>query len=347
MPAPLISICLPNLNTRPFLDERMETILGQTFKDWELIICDSYSDDGAWEFFQKFKEDSRVRMCHVPREGLYAGWNECLRRAKGKYIYIATSDDTASPTALEKLIAPLERHPDVAVACCDFDPIDEHGKVLPPTKEPLHRFLGEWRNTPSIRNGKTEFLLHVCFCITWATMTAVLFRRNLLDRIGFFRTDRRSHADFEWAMRAALQSDLAYVPEKLATWRFHSAQATKHRYDWRFQRIQLDCIDAVLNDPAAGIPSTWKQIPDWEVQIKAIWEMEYLDGFFLYRAFATQHPSEFARYCLDALRLTPGHLLHQAVRGFPWSKECSPDRVAAAKHLIHLFNTPWPPRPLN
>ena len=346
MASPLISICLPNLNTCQFLEERMATILAQTVKDWELIICDSHSDDGSWEFFQKFEGDPRVRLYRVPREGIYAGWNECLRRANGTYIYIATSDDTANPTVLEKLITPLERHPEIAVACCDFDPIDEFGHILPPTKEPLHRFLGEWRNIPSIRSGKTEFLLHDCFCITWATITAVVFRRSLLDRIGLFSTERRSHADFEWAMRAALASDLIYIPEKLATWRKHSNQATKQVYDWKFQRLQFDCLDAVLDDPHSGIPSAWKSIPDWQAQIKAVWEIEYLDGFFLYRGFAKSNPSQFARYCWDSLRLKPSHLLYQAIRGFPWSPECSPDRVAAAKHLVNLFKAPWPPRQL-
>jgi len=52
MPTPLVSICLPNLNTCRFLAERMETLLAQTVNDWELIICDSHSDGGSWEFFQ-------------------------------------------------------------------------------------------------------------------------------------------------------------------------------------------------------------------------------------------------------------------------------------------------------
>ena len=60
---PLVSICLPNLNTRPFLDERMETILGQTFKDWVSIICDGYPNDGTWGG-QKFKDDTDGTLAH-------------------------------------------------------------------------------------------------------------------------------------------------------------------------------------------------------------------------------------------------------------------------------------------
>ncbi len=98
MSEPLVSICLPNLNTRPFLEERMETILAQTFADWELIVCDSHSEDGSWEFFQKFAGDPRIRLHQVPpRRDLRRLERMPEARAGTPYCYIATSDDTAKP----------------------------------------------------------------------------------------------------------------------------------------------------------------------------------------------------------------------------------------------------------
>src|SRR4051812_10356534 len=120
MATPLISICVPNLNKAKYLAERMETLLAQTFTDWEMIVCDSYSNDGSWELLQKFKSDRRVQLHQVPREGLYAGWNECLRRARGQFINIATSDDTADAHLLERLVAPLQKRPDLSFAVCDY-----------------------------------------------------------------------------------------------------------------------------------------------------------------------------------------------------------------------------------
>ena len=86
---PLVSICLANLNRRRFLEERMGTFFSQTLRDWELIVCDSYSNDGSWEFLNKFKNDPRVHLHQVPRKGIIPGLNECIQRAKGKYIYQA------------------------------------------------------------------------------------------------------------------------------------------------------------------------------------------------------------------------------------------------------------------
>ena len=347
MSVPLVSICLPNLNTRPFLEERLTTILAQTFTDWELIVGDSFSDDGSWEFLQKFAGDPRIHLHQVPREGIYAGWNECLKRARGQFVYIATSDDTAQPQLLERLLVPLHTHRDIHVAVCDYQAIDESGKPQTSVLEnEKFRFFGDWLHTPSIRNGKTEFLLHACFGTVWGTMTAVLFRRTLLKQTGLFRLDRGSQADVEWSMRAALGSDIAFVPGRLATWRSRQGQATSNNcYTHRFVRTLLDCLESVLHDSVVDIPDRWKLVKQWDQEITSLWRAEYLDSFHLYRGSARENPKQFLSNIGSALRDEPGFLIKQLFRGFPWSPEMNPDHVGTARRLITLFDAPWPPRP--
>ena len=95
---PMVSILLPNLNNREYLPARFHSILNQTLTDWELIVIDGYSDDGAWGLIQECaKSESRMIVTQSPRKGIYAGINECLSRASGEYVYIATSDDTMAP----------------------------------------------------------------------------------------------------------------------------------------------------------------------------------------------------------------------------------------------------------
>jgi glycosyltransferase involved in cell wall biosynthesis len=338
---PLISICVPNLNKRPFLTERMETLLAQTFTDWEMIVCDSFSDDGSWEFFQKFKDDPRIRLYQVPRAGLYAGWNECLRRARGEFINIATSDDTASPKLLEKLFEPLQRRPEISVSVCDFSDIDEHSKPLPRREADYRDFLGNWLNTPSIRNGKTEFLLHAWFGTIWITMAAVMFRRSLLDKTGEFATDRGSFADYEWNMRAALHGDVAFVPEALTTFRICQSQATPRDWSVKEYRLSAQCVTSVLDDDRSGLPATWKAIPDWRDQILGGQLHQYRKHFDLYRWIVRANPSRFINGVSNAARNEPGWLLHQAIRGFP-----CPTREQLDQQLLQLlkrFNAPWPP----
>ena len=420
--APKVSVCVPCLNSRPFIAERLETILCQTVEDWELIVCDSYSDDGTWEALREFAGDERISLHQVPRQGLYAGWNECLTRARGEYVYIAPVDDTCAPDFLEKMVGRLGRaeggklkaewgergrgegraeggrlrrergraegeggraeggklkaeggtpniehptpnaqHPTfddqgpgtgdqgqiprpIDIAVCGFDVIDEGGGVVsdhPACRWPKS-FYGDWMSKAHLRDGRTEFILHACLGIVWWTISSVVFRRSLLDRIGLFRTDRGSQADEEWEMRAALASDIVFVPEKLATWRVHGDQATGKLKS--VNRTNLDCLEAVLNDDAAGVPDDWKQVPCWREKITHICRTEHLDSFGLYRNVLRRNPKLFINSFVGALRREPGFALRQALRGFPWSPGMSPDPVAYARELIELLGCSWPPR---
>ena len=328
----------------------METILAQTVTDWELIICDSYSDDGSWEFFQKFKGDPRIRMYQVPKEGIYAGWNECLRRCTGKYIQIATSDDTAEPEFLETLLKPLERLSQLKLAFCNFRYIDEHGIELesPANFRPQRQFFAEWLDVPSIRNGQTEFLLHATVGMTWVTMGSVMFHRSLVDEIGHFRTDRGSTSDMEWGLRASLCTDFGFMPQRLVTWRIHAGQSTqKSQIDSiQYGRLLLENIESVLKDPQSRVPFAWQAVSGWKHAICEVAKMEYYDNYALYRGVAIRRPMYFFNNAVRALFQEPRLLAYQACRLFAWSGEFSPDPELIANQLIKLFHASWPPQPL-
>jgi glycosyltransferase involved in cell wall biosynthesis len=344
--APLVSICLPCLNGASFLPERLKSIFDQTVRDWELIVCDSYSEDGSWELFQSFSLDPRIRLYQVPREGLYAGWNECLRRVTGKYVYIATADDTAHEECLERLIEPLTSFPEIDLAMCDFQAIDERGLPIELGRKRVEvdRFYGRWTDAPSIRNGFTEFLWQSCYGPSWLTITSVLFRRELLLKTGLFRQDVGPTADFEWSLRASLATNFAYVPGRLGTWRCHPAQGSGARSPlYKKTRWCLSSLHAVLNDSSAGIPAHWRQVPGWQSEIEAVFRAEMRDAFSLYRGTLLREPSRFLRGMVLALRSDPQFLIDQVLRGFRGGLQYTPNRVAIAQRLVELFRASWPP----
>lgn len=344
MTKPLVSICLPNLNTRPFLDERMETVMSQTLKDWELIISDNYSDDGAWELFQTFRSDARVQLYRTPRRGMYANWNECIRRARGEYVYIATSDDSMRPECLEKLASALESRRDLDLALCDFEEIDERGVPCRDQPRPQRAFLGEWLTRGSIRKGTTEFLLHAAFGTTvWVTMTTVLIRRSLFEKTGLFRTDAGSHADEEWTLRACLASDIVYVPRRYATWRIHPAQATSKADPRRTRGLILRSARSVVYDRRSGIPSAWKRVPQWDRQLLAVYRRRFLECLEIDRWSARMRPRRFVRDVLEAVRRDPG-VLSAKVRADDGRSRREPiDHRQVAQDLIGTFGGQWPP----
>ncbi len=347
MSAPLVSICLPSLNTRPFLEDRMASIMDQSLRDWDLIVCDSYSDDGSWEFFQKFKDDQRVRLHQVAREGIYAGWNECLKRVNGKYVYIATSDDTCSKLFLEKMVNALERNQDVDLAVCDFEFIDSKGAVIDPEPRGTARtFYGKWLNRAHKRSGLLELLVHLCLDISWTTMTAVLFRASLLERTGFFPADCAPLGDQLWAMRASANSDTIFVPDKLATWRWHSSQVSS-RHTLKCAEVNYKYTEKVLAEIAGRIPSEWKKDADW--QKKLLWgpRTKYLNTFYLDRTHLRSQFPQFVKGLTRAALKEPGYLARRLLSGLSWnSEECVNDRDYL-NALIKEWHVPWPPDPVS
>jgi glycosyltransferase involved in cell wall biosynthesis len=226
-----VSIILPNLNTPiPFLEERVRSIVSQTWTDWECIIVDGYSDNGSWEYLQKIAaKDERFKAYQFKKEGIYKAWNSGIELAKGEFIYIATSDDTMTDNCLEELVKALNKEIECGIAHCSLTIIDENGKPHPVKK--WDRFLpsvyfGELMKKPHIRIAPHDGILHCGIKTVYTSIVQLLIRKSLFKKVGLFLTDQGSIADFEWEMRASLAANTVHVPLYLASWRIHALQAT-------------------------------------------------------------------------------------------------------------------------
>jgi len=229
MNRPLISICLPNRNTRPFLPERIDSIIDQTYKSWEVIVSDNFSQDGAWEFLNEVAaKNPRISARQVPL-GLYDGWNDCIRRARGDYIYIATSDDTMAPDCLEKLVTALEEHRECDIAHCNLRVINDLGRECDYGWSTISLFAlssGPLINVSHLRLAPFDALLLMSGRTVYWSITQLLIRRDLFDKIGFFESRWGSVGDANWQMRACLVANTVHVADTWAGWRVHPAQAT-------------------------------------------------------------------------------------------------------------------------
>jgi glycosyltransferase involved in cell wall biosynthesis len=249
---PKISVLLPNLNNYSFLKERIQTILDQTLTDWELIIVDSYSEDGAWELFQDFaKKDSRIRISQAPREGMYAGLNNCIHLARGEYIYIATSDDTMTPDCLEKMAAALDEHPECDLAHCCLTLIDRNGKEIEDkwSNWDKVKFFGDRIHQKHIRFAPYDGILYCVLGTIYTSLTELLIRQQVFKKIGLFKSEFGSSGDFEWGLRASLVCNTIHIPEYLATWRVYPEQLTQNTriFSEKGQQLWCDAIASALS----------------------------------------------------------------------------------------------------
>jgi glycosyltransferase involved in cell wall biosynthesis len=259
MHTPSVSVLLPSLNAREFLEPRVDSLLKQTFRDWEAIVLDSCSTDGSWEFFQSIaNNDSRFRLLQIPRQGLYAALNRGIELATGEFLHIATCDDTMTPEFLAEMLRSLSRCPEAGIAACDALLINRGGKELSAqdlvgrlskraAKNLLNQdivrtvFPGEAPRNINYRPVPHDCLLHFDGRSVYLSLNQLVVRTALTKAAGPFKTTVGSVADFGWLLRLTSSTGTVHVPKKLATWRFHGDQLSIRRDHSRSASIKMMC----------------------------------------------------------------------------------------------------------
>ena len=260
MSTPKVSILLPCFNARPFLEERIDSILTQTFSDWEAIVLDSYSTDGSWEFFQSIAStDPRFRLYQIPREGVYAALNRGIQLAAGEFVHIATCDDTMVPEFLTTLLGAFAQCPEAGVAACDVSLINRDGAELTAKDmayylpaESINDILSlttvrcacpgrEQQRKVNYRPPPHDCLLHFYTKSVYFSLTQLLIRTTLVQSIEPFDTTVGSIADLGWLARLTNLAGTVHVPRKLAIWRFSGNQLSIQP-----DRLRLDYVKAMF-----------------------------------------------------------------------------------------------------
>lgn len=261
---PNVSVLLPNVNNRQFLEERFQSIMGQTYADWELIIVDGYSDDGAWEFIQRIAaEDARIHPYQAPRQGVYAALNQGVELARGNYVYIAMSDDSMTEDCLEKMVLALDNHPGCDVCHCCLSIVDEEGNEFEDWRQfESVLFYGPRINHVHIRKAPLDGILQCALYMMHCSLTQLLLRKTIFQKVGLFPTQRGSIGDFEWNLKVGFLCDILHIPDTLATWRRHATQSTDADFlkTAEFHAMLCDMITATLPVLQTAHPQIYKKI---------------------------------------------------------------------------------------
>ncbi len=126
----LVSIIMPSWNTARFISESIQSVLAQTYKNWELLIVDDHSTDNTDEIVQPFLFDERIKYFkNEKNSGAAVSRNKALREAKGKWIAFLDSDDLWLPEKLERQIAFMQKN-DYKFSYTDYEKIDEASAPL-------------------------------------------------------------------------------------------------------------------------------------------------------------------------------------------------------------------------
>lgn len=238
---PQVAIIIPAYNQSQYLGQAFQSVLEQTFSDWEAVIVDDGSTDDTRNVALSFN-DPRLRYIYQENRGLSGARNTGIRNSTAPCLSFLDSDDMFLPEKLEILLDAMDRQPDLGLVAGQAVPIDENnqrvGKIMdtPLPQQPEHLLLGN--------------PLHV---------GSVLLRRSWQERAGFFDESLRSYEDWDmWLRLGCLGCPMDYVTKPVSFYRFHTAQMT--RIGAQMTTATFSVLDKLYADPA--LPPAWIKLHD-------------------------------------------------------------------------------------
>jgi len=204
MKKPLVSVLLPVYNGSRYLRKAIDSILGQTFRDYEFVIIDDGSADNTMEIIKSYR-DERIRAIHQNNKGLAATLNIGIVLCNGTYIARMDSDDISMPTRLEKQVTYMENHPRCAL-------LGTRAEIWIGDKR-TDRFHDHPTDNLSL---KFELMFDNYF-----VHASVMLRKSALEDLGGYTTDpvRQPPEDYELWSRFARKYEVANLPERLTIYR--------------------------------------------------------------------------------------------------------------------------------
>ncbi len=220
----MVSVIVPNYNHARYLPQRIESVLNQTYQDFELILLDDCSTDNSRSVIEKYANRDKVQI-HFNTQNTgspFLQWNKGVQLAQGKYIWIAESDDFAHKTLLETLVAAMEQHTDVGMAYCQSDKVNNEGMIvgdgLPRDNVNIdyQRWLASYENA-----GKQEVVNYLIFKNIIPNASALLFRKSVYLQATDVPVGLRLCGDWLTYVKMLETTNIYYHPVKLNSFRVH------------------------------------------------------------------------------------------------------------------------------
>jgi glycosyltransferase involved in cell wall biosynthesis len=237
---PKVSVCIPTYNRSSYLAYAVNSVLNQTYADWELIICDDGSSDDTAQVVSQW-QDPRIRyLKHPVNIGRSRNMRSGFDAAKGEYFIKFDDDDALAPEFLAKTTAVLDSEPDIDFVCTDHWIINAKGeREESATKENSAKW-GKDR----LKKGIIPDLVRETFEYQSLQVGSTLFRRSCLLEVDYMRPEADGCEDFDLLVRLALAGYKGYfLPELLMEYRFHGAQ-TSLKQDLHFLSAKTFCIQS-------------------------------------------------------------------------------------------------------
>jgi glycosyltransferase involved in cell wall biosynthesis len=214
MNTPVISIVMPVYNTAKYVEAAIESVLAQTFVDFELLIIDDAGPDNSIELCRAYS-DPRIRIISQANRGLAGARNTGIRHARGQYIALLDSDDLWEPEKLERHIEHLWQSPDVGISYAASRMIDDDGNFLRIVQRPKLKDV----------TARDVFLRNPV-----GNGSAPVIRRQVFEDIAFINEDRNELDYFDESFRQSEDIECWCRMALMTKWQFEGIAGAYTRY---------------------------------------------------------------------------------------------------------------------
>jgi glycosyltransferase involved in cell wall biosynthesis len=229
---PKVTVLMSVYNGEKYLRQAVDSILNQTFTDFEFIMVDDGSTDATKAILDSYTDPRIVRLTNETNIGLTASLNRGLKIARGTYIARMDADDISLPERLRRQVQFLDSHPDIGVLGTKFEVIDDLGRPHPRSA------ADSWPTQP----GMVSWLLFFRCSIAHPT---VMVRRAVYERLNGYNPEFLQAQDYELWLRAGLETGITNIPKVLVKLRSHPAKVSRTHSQAQNQNVDIAVQNAL------------------------------------------------------------------------------------------------------
>lgn len=304
----LVSIIIPSYNHASFLIDRLESVINQTYSNFEIIILDDASTDDTKSIIEKYEDLPKVSFVEYNKENSgspFQQWKNGFDLASGELIWIAESDDIADRTFLEKLIPYFDRS-EVVVVFSDCRIIDDKGDPLHNKNPWIHEEDKGQMNSSFCMEGRRFLETHQRYRNYISNASCAIFRKSALQKITNEYTQFRYTGDWLFWNELLAQGTVCYTPETLCGWRDHKGTTRSiANFDKDHARLKetiqvINRTNGVLNQLIEKEKYQW--IIDW--WIRRFSYRNLLRFRYLFPKFPVELRKNFKSSLLNRMRIS-------------------------------------------
>lgn len=260
---PAVTVIIPNFNHARYLPQRVESVLGQTFTNFELIILDDASTDNSKEIIERYsRQDNRISFYPSTNNSgsPFVQWNKGVKLATANLVWIAESDDVAAPDFLQTMVAIHDNHPAISLAYCQSNRMSDEGTITGTWETFTDNFDGTFSND-FVMNGINfieNFLIHKNII---PNASGVLFKKNIYNEVQGADEKLKTNSDWLTWLKMLLKHDIAFVSSHLNNFRYHAQSVIARlktsevgNYKEQYDLTMRKAFEAFCNASAVVLP---------------------------------------------------------------------------------------------